>query len=478
MASAQPIASLADAGTIPEATAHTVPAASSPNSVETKHSGSRKHSTLPPEAPPSKKPGQQGHASVVIKPEPIPSGASVLLPRIPKREKIEPVLIKGVKKKKDDDKLEPSGAVGPGGAPPVLFPDAYEAGRMDPSTFHTECASRRGVSSGTWYFEIRVTNPVAAAGWLNERVDLAAPVGHDAHGYAFRDVGGGKVNGGSVRRYAGQEEGGGGGYGPGDVLGIYIHLPDGEKYVARPPLLVEFNGEKYLLVDPSIEVPGSEICYFKNGICQGSAFQNIPGGWYYPAATIDRLPDQPNYEVNFNFGPHFEFFPNEFGDHPIPQPMNKAPCKGYKLEDNGPAENGNYPYKVIQSSELSSIASNVTYLMMSPKQYALEHFVPPKRARCMSERRMQYWSTKEGKKILNELILEELETKTAHLKNMFSRMIDTGELNRIMVYPTSGSQGHVSKVSNGSVAQEHHHVPPYFWRYNRNSNGKPIVLNI
>ncbi|CAN6223352.1 unnamed protein product [Urochloa humidicola] len=402
MAPTQPAAPLAEAGAIP--------AAASLNSVETKHSGSRKHSTQPPEAPPSKKPEHQGHSSAVVKTEPSGSGAPVLLSaRFPKSEKVEPVLIKGVKKKKDDDKLEPSGAVGPGGAPQVLFPDAYEAGRMDPSAFRTVCAGRRGVSSGTWYFEIRVTNPVAAAGWLNERADLVAPVGHDAHGYAFRDVVGGKVNGGSVRRYAGED---GGGYGPGDVLGIYIHLPDGEKYVAHPPLLVEFNGEKYLLVDPSREVPGSEICFFKNGICQGSAFQNIPGGWYYPAATIDRLPYQPNYEVKFNFGPHFEFFPNDFGDHPIPRPMNEAPYKGYKLEDNGPAEKteGAYPYKVIQSSELSNLASNVTSLMLYPKRYRPAHFVPP-RARRMSDRRMHDWGSKDEKKILEWLILKEIGSK-------------------------------------------------------------------
>ncbi|CAN6203902.1 unnamed protein product [Urochloa humidicola] len=460
----QPRAPLADVGGVPEAAAHAVPAASSPNSVETKHSTSRKHSTQPPEAPPSKKPEH------VVKTEPSGSGAaSVLLPSIPKSEKIEPVLIKGVKKKKDDDKLETSGA---GGAPPVLFPDAYEAAWMDPSAFRTVCAGNRGISSGTWYFEIRVRNPMSAAGWLNERADLAAPVGHDAHGYAFRDVGGGKVNGGFVRRYAGED---GGGYGTGDVLGIYIHLPDGEKYVAHPPLRVDFKGETYLLVDPSREVPGSEICYFKNGICQGSAFRNIPGGWYYPAATIDTVPNQPNCEVEFNFGPHFEFFPEDFGGRPIPQPMNEDPYEGYKLEDNGPAENGAYPYKVIQSSELSSLASDVSSLMMYPEQYRLVHFVPQKSARRMSERRMQDWGSKDQKKTLKQLVIEELSSKLYHLKKLFSRVIDTGDINSVMVYPKSGSQEH---VSNGSVAQEHHHVPPYFWRYKRDSYGRPVVLII
>jgi Set1/Ash2 histone methyltransferase complex subunit ASH2 len=85
---------------------------------------------------------------------------------------------------------------------------------------------------------------------------------------------------------------------------------------------------------------GSEICYFKNGICQGTAFVDIPGGRYYPAASMYTLPDQPNCQVRFNFGPNFEFFPEDFGGRLIPRPMSDVPYRPFELANGGPAENG------------------------------------------------------------------------------------------------------------------------------------------
>ena len=85
---------------------------------------------------------------------------------------------------------------------------------------------------------------------------------------------------------------------------------------------------------------GSEICYFKNGVCQGSAFKDIPGGRYYPAASMYTLPNEPNCVVKFNFGPDFEFFPQDFGGLPIPQPMSEVPYQALEVKNEGPAENG------------------------------------------------------------------------------------------------------------------------------------------
>ncbi|CAL5350837.1 unnamed protein product [Camellia sinensis] len=82
---------------------------------------------------------------------------------------------------------------------------------------------------------------------------------------------------------------------------------------------------------------GSEISFFKNGICQGVAFQDLYGGRYYPAASMYTLPNQPNCVVKFNFGPDFEFFPEAFGDRAVPRPMIEVPYHGY----DGKAENGN-----------------------------------------------------------------------------------------------------------------------------------------
>ncbi|CAK9183472.1 unnamed protein product [Ilex paraguariensis] len=81
---------------------------------------------------------------------------------------------------------------------------------------------------------------------------------------------------------------------------------------------------------------GSEISFFKNGICQGVAFKDLYGGRYYPAASMYTLPNQPNCLVKFNFGPDFEFFPEDFGDRPVPRPMIEVPYHGF----DGRIENG------------------------------------------------------------------------------------------------------------------------------------------
>lgn len=69
---------------------------------------------------------------------------------------------------------------------------------------------------------------------------------------------------------------------------------------------------------------GSEILFFVNGICQGVAFKDVNGGRYHPAASIYTLPNQPNCTVQFNFGPEFDFFPEDFGNRPIPKAMCEA----------------------------------------------------------------------------------------------------------------------------------------------------------
>jgi len=85
---------------------------------------------------------------------------------------------------------------------------------------------------------------------------------------------------------------------------------------------------------------GSEISFFKNGVCQGVAFTDLLGGRYYPAASMYTLPNQPNCEVRFNFGPDFESFPRDFGSRPSPRPMIEVPYHGYDVKVEAPAENG------------------------------------------------------------------------------------------------------------------------------------------
>ncbi|XP_076900815.1 protein TRAUCO-like [Bidens hawaiensis] len=198
----------------------------------------------------------------------------------------------------------------------------------------------RGVTDGAWYYEIKVVNLGESGhtrlGWSTEKGDLQAPVGYDGNSYGYRDVDGSKVHK-ALREKYGEE-----GYAEGDVIGFYINLPDGNLYAPKAPQLVLYKGQKYAYAtdakeDPPKVVPGSEICFFKNGICQGSAFKDLHGGRYYPAASMYTLPHQSNCVVKFNFGPDFEAFPQDFGQRSIPKPMIEVPYHGF----DGTVQNGN-----------------------------------------------------------------------------------------------------------------------------------------
>ncbi|XP_015875729.1 protein TRAUCO [Ziziphus jujuba] len=190
----------------------------------------------------------------------------------------------------------------------------------------------RGVVEGAWYFEIKVVYLGASGhtrlGWSTEKGDLQAPVGYDGNSFGYRDIDGSKVHK-ALREKYGEE-----GYKEGDVIGFYINLPDGGTYAPKPPHLVWYKGQRYVCApdakeDPPKVVPGSEICFFKNGVCQGVAFKDLYGGRYYPAASMYTLPNQPNCEVKFNFGPDFELFPEDFDGRPPPRPMIEVPYHGF-----------------------------------------------------------------------------------------------------------------------------------------------------
>ncbi|KAI3676804.1 hypothetical protein L1987_86417 [Smallanthus sonchifolius] len=198
----------------------------------------------------------------------------------------------------------------------------------------------RGVMDGAWYFEIKVVSLGETGhtrlGWSTEKGDLQAPVGYDGNSYGYRDIDGSKVHK-ALREKYGEE-----GYVEGDVIGFYINLPDGNLYAPKAPELVLYRGQRYAYAtdpkeDPPKVVPGSEICFFRNGICQGSAFKDLHGGRYYPAASMYTLPHQSNCVVKFNFGPDFEAFPEDFGQLPMPKPMIEVPYHGY----DSSVENGN-----------------------------------------------------------------------------------------------------------------------------------------
>ena len=51
---------------------------------------------------------------------------------------------------------------------------------------------------------------------------------------------------------------------------------------------------------------GAKIDFFKNGVHQGTGFQDIYAGFYYPAISLYK-----NVTVSVNFGPNFKFPPKD-----------------------------------------------------------------------------------------------------------------------------------------------------------------------
>uniref|UniRef100_A0A0E0HKV9 B30.2/SPRY domain-containing protein n=1 Tax=Oryza nivara TaxID=4536 RepID=A0A0E0HKV9_ORYNI len=323
--------------------------------------GAMKHMALAPPAPPSKKSKKKNSNSVWTRPNSrkgkkkakqpanaLAGGSAGANGRLPKPSSGDDELVltpapRFAAERNDD-------------APdlPVLLSRVFKSDKVEVSDDRLTAGSTkgyrmvratRGVAAGAWYFEVKVLHLGSTGhtrlGWATNNADIHAPVGYDVFGFGYRDMDGTKVHKAWRANYADQ------GYGEGDVLGFYIHLPDGELYEPKQPFLVHYKGLPFRAEAPKAAeqktpdpVPGSEICYFKNGVCQGTAFVDIPGGRYYPAASMYTLPDQPNCEVRFNFGPNFEFFPEDFGGRSVPQPMNNVPYRPYQLANEVPAENG------------------------------------------------------------------------------------------------------------------------------------------
>ncbi|TVU50833.1 hypothetical protein EJB05_02224, partial [Eragrostis curvula] len=323
--------------------------------------GPRKHMTLAPAGPPSKKSKKKGANSVWTRPASRkgkkkakqPGQGQTLLGGAANGSRPKPSAAAGEEEfllvpaprlaaERSDDAADL----------PVLLSRVFKSERVDLSDDRLTAASAkgyrmvrstRGVAAGAWYFEVKVVHLGATGhtrlGWATNRADLQTPVGYDAYGFGYRDIDGAKVHKAWREKYADE------GYGEGDVLGFYISLPDGDQYEPKQPDLIQYKGLPFHVQVPKEHktpdpVPGSKICYFKNGVCQGIAFQDIPGGRYYPAASMYTLPNEPNCVVKFNFGPDFEHFPQDFGDLSIPQPMSEVPHQVYELKNEQPIENG------------------------------------------------------------------------------------------------------------------------------------------
>lgn len=91
---------------------------------------------------------------------------------------------------------------------------------------------------------------------------------------------------------------------------------------------------------------GSEVSFFKNGVCQGVAYTDIFAGEYFPAASMYTFPSpEKKCSVRFNFGPNFLFPVQDWGDRPEPLPMSQAPppegLAAVDIEEPPPADGTN-----------------------------------------------------------------------------------------------------------------------------------------
>ena len=201
-----------------------------------------------------------------------------------------------------------------------------------------------GVSVGCWYYELEVGAMSKEAvggvqgghcrvGWAMDRVsyeDLEAPIGYspdmdepDPFDEADDTDAGGERSSGRRPRYGmsfayASKTGAvytrsrridyGEAYAAGDVVGCMIELNKMPPPPMEPNILNE--GTKYhcplwmeYWVDKRPEhSPGARISFFKNGVFQGHAFEDIWCGTYYPAASF-----YYGGSARANFGPDFRF---------------------------------------------------------------------------------------------------------------------------------------------------------------------------
>ncbi|CAH1176830.1 unnamed protein product [Phaedon cochleariae] len=190
------------------------------------------------------------------------------------------------------------------------------------------------VTKGTWYFETTIEEmPEGSAtriGWGQDYANLQAPLGYDKFGYSWRSKRGTKFHESHGKRY-------GEGYGEGDTLGVMISLPENGKttkmlpgtYKDRP--LVKFKSHLYYEDKDNVQerlkalvaLPDSKIIFFKNGVCQGVAFEDVYQGGYFPVLSLHR-----NVTVSVNFGPVFKCPPaeGEFDYRPMCEKAEEAIC--------------------------------------------------------------------------------------------------------------------------------------------------------
>uniref|UniRef100_A0A3Q3L4N7 Set1/Ash2 histone methyltransferase complex subunit ASH2 n=1 Tax=Mastacembelus armatus TaxID=205130 RepID=A0A3Q3L4N7_9TELE len=180
-----------------------------------------------------------------------------------------------------------------------------------------------GVRKGSWYFEVSVDDmpPETAArlGWSQPLGNLQAPLGYDKFSYSWRSKKGTRFHQSIGKHYSSA-------YGQGDTLGFFIELPDGTEIAKALPdtykdkALIKFKSYLYFeekdYVDKAEKslksTSPSRMIFYKNGVNQGVAFENLFEGLYFPAISLYK-----SCTVSVNFGPHFKYPPKDVKYQPM-----------------------------------------------------------------------------------------------------------------------------------------------------------------
>lgn len=187
-----------------------------------------------------------------------------------------------------------------------------------------------GFHEGTHYCEVSVEHLGDSGhvrlGWSSRQAEINAPVGYDQHGFGYRDLEGSRVHKASREPY-------GEPYGEEDVLGLFLHLPEGGRALESRPgsELARHKGALYAMlpeqVDPK-QLLGSVVAFTRNGVLQGVAFRDVLEGTYYPTASLFTAQKQKDgARVSFNFGPDFKFPPPAVEGCPTAAPMSDIPAQ-------------------------------------------------------------------------------------------------------------------------------------------------------
>uniref|UniRef100_A0A672ZRU1 Ash2 like, histone lysine methyltransferase complex subunit n=1 Tax=Sphaeramia orbicularis TaxID=375764 RepID=A0A672ZRU1_9TELE len=180
-----------------------------------------------------------------------------------------------------------------------------------------------GVRKGSWFFEVSIDDmpPETAArlGWSQPLGNLQAPLGYDKFSYSWRSKKGTRFHQSLGKHYSS-------GYGQGDTLGFFIELPDETETAKALPdtykdkALIKFKSYLYFeekdYVDKAEKslktMTPSRMVFYKNGVSQGVAFENLFEGIYFPAISLYK-----SCTVSVNFGPQFKHPPKDVKYQPM-----------------------------------------------------------------------------------------------------------------------------------------------------------------